>query len=73
MCTGTFELPPEERPLTAVFVGGPNDGETATFLGSIRDRLWLATSHHPGYRLIHNGDDPLAGWQMLPISDDSAR
>jgi hypothetical protein len=73
VCTGTFELPPGERPLTAVFTGGPRDGQTATFLGTIRDRLWLATSHYPGYRLHHDGADPLTGWQMLPISDDSAR
>ena len=70
VCTGTFELPLEERPLTAVFTGGPRDGQATTFLGTIRDRLWLATSHYPGYRLVHDGDDPLSGWKMLPVNDD---
>ncbi|MEU7823033.1 hypothetical protein [Catellatospora sp. NPDC049133] len=63
---GTVEQPVLERPITATFVGGPRAGQTTTFLGSIRDRLWLATSHHPGYLLSHSGDDPLTGWQMVP-------
>ena len=70
VCTGTFELPPEERPFTAVFAGGPKDGQATTFLGSIRGRLWLATSHYPGYRLHHDGDDPLTGWEMRPLTED---
>ncbi len=73
VCTGTFELPPEERTVTAVFVGGPRDGQTATFPGTIRSRLELATSHYPGYKLCHDGDDPLPGWEMRLISEDSAR
>ncbi|TMR10098.1 hypothetical protein ETD86_40960 [Nonomuraea turkmeniaca] len=64
---GTFERPVEDRPFTAVFVGGLRDGEQTTFLASIRDRVELATSHHPGYRLVHEGDDILTGWQMMPI------
>ncbi len=57
---GTFERPIEERNFTAVFVGGPRNGETTTF----RDREDLAASLFPGYRLCHDGADPLAGWQM---------
>jgi len=61
-------MPVLERQITATFVGGPRDGDTITFLGSIRDRLWLATSHCPGYVLEHHGDDPLLGWQLVPTT-----
>jgi hypothetical protein len=44
-----------------LFVGGPKDGQTATFLGTIHGRLELATSHYPGYKLCHEGNDPLSG------------
>ena len=26
-----------------------------------------------GYRLYRDGDDPLSGWQMLPVSEDGTR
>lgn len=71
-CTETLKLPPEERPLTAVFTGGPRDGQTATFLGTVRTRPEVATWNFPGYRLHHDGDDPLSGWEMCPITGDSA-
>jgi hypothetical protein len=61
---GTYERPAEERNFTALFVGGPKDGETTTFLGSMRERPELAACHYPGYRLHNDGADPLAGWQM---------
>jgi hypothetical protein len=62
--TGTFERPVEDRNFTAEFVGGPRDGQTTVFLGSIRQRLAHATALFPGYHLSHHGPDPLAGWQM---------
>jgi hypothetical protein len=62
-------MPDEDRSITALFVGGPKDGQTATFLGTIRTRPEIATSHFPGYRLRHDGGDPLSGWEMRLISD----
>ncbi|MEV0733395.1 hypothetical protein [Polymorphospora sp. NPDC050346] len=62
--TGTFERPVEDRNFTAEFVGGPRDGQSTVFLGSIRQRLAQATWLFPGYRLVHDGPDPLTGWQM---------
>ncbi|MEU4229410.1 hypothetical protein AB0F17_34380 [Nonomuraea sp. NPDC026600] len=64
---GTFERPMEQRNFTAAFVGGPRNGDQAVFLATIRARPELATSHHPGYRLIHEGDDILTGWELRPI------
>jgi hypothetical protein len=52
-------------------IGGPRDGETTTFLASVRGREDLATSLFPGYRLHHDGTDPLAGWQMRHSSDEA--
>lgn len=65
---GQVERPVLERNITATFVGGPRDGETTEFLGSIRTRLELAMALFPGYALHHEGgDDPLAGWKMRPV------
>jgi hypothetical protein len=64
-------MPDEDRSITPLFVGGPKDGETTTFLGTSRSRPELATSHFPGYRLHRSGDDPLSGWEMRLISEDS--
>lgn len=49
------------------------DGETTTFLGTIRTRPGLAASHFPGYRLHHDGDDPLSGWQVLYTDGQDSR
>lgn len=65
---GTFERPARERNFTALFVGGPKDGQITTFLASIRGREHLADSLFPGYQLHHDGTDPLAGWQMRHIA-----
>jgi len=70
---GTFDMPDEDRSITPLFVGGPKDGETTTFLGTIRTRPELAASHFPGYRLHHDGDDPLSGWQMLYAGGQDSR
>ncbi|MEU4229628.1 hypothetical protein AB0F17_35475 [Nonomuraea sp. NPDC026600] len=61
---GTFERPMQERNFTAVFVGGPKDGETTTFLAAMRRNARNATLMFPGYTLRHTGDDILSGWQM---------
>jgi hypothetical protein len=66
--TGEFERPALERNIDVTFHGGPRDGETAVFLGSIRDRRELATSHYPGYILHHEGSNPLTGWTMRLIA-----
>ena len=68
---GTFERPAGERNFTAVFVGWRRDGETTTFLASVRGREDLASSLFPGYPLHHDGTDPLAGWRMRHSSDEA--
>ncbi|MEV1168457.1 hypothetical protein [Nonomuraea sp. NPDC049784] len=67
---GTFERPIEERNFTATFVGGPKDGETTTFLASMRRNARNATRLFPGYTLRHTGDDILTGWQMAYDSQE---
>lgn len=65
-------MPDEERSITPLFVGGPRDGQTTTFPGTIRARPEVAASHYACW-LRREGDDPLSGWRMLYAGEQGSR
>lgn len=69
--SATINRPAEERNFTAVFIGGPRDGEKTVFLAEIRKRPGHETLLFPGYHLEHHGDDILSGWQMIHNTKES--